>query len=156
MQPAGLLEITPRERVERDLHHLLAALAHVDEALHHRLLRVEVARELRELRDRDALVAHALDVQPGVEQREHETKVGRDRRLAREHELDLLLERVVAIVDLVVESDDLVAELDILRAQGVDDATDGAEDDLAGFLEPRLEGVQLSLELDSHPNLPVT
>ncbi len=91
-----------------------------------------------------------------MEEREHEPEIAGDRRLTGEHELDLLLERVVAVVDLVVERDDLVAELDVLRAECVDDATDRPDDDLAGLLESRLEGVQLSLELDSHPNLPVT
>jgi hypothetical protein len=115
-----------------------------------------MAGELRQLRDRDALVAHTLDVEPGVEQREHEAKVPRDRCLACEHELDLLLERVVALVDLVVEGDDLVAEFRVLRAESVDDAADRAEDDLPRLLEAGLERVQLALELDSHPNLPVT
>ena len=91
-----------------------------------------------------------------MQEREHEPEVAGDRRLAREHELDLLLERVVAVVDLVVERDDLVAELDVLGAQRIDDAADRPEDDLAGLLEPCFEGVQLALELDSHPNLPVT
>ena len=57
-----------------------------------------------------------------MQEREDETQVAGDRRLAGEHELDLLLERVVAVVDLVVERDDLVAELDVLRPQRVDDA----------------------------------
>ena len=59
-----------------------------------------------------------------MQQREHEPEIAGDRRLPREHELDLLLERVVALVDLVVERDDLVAQLDVLRAQRVDDPTD--------------------------------
>ena len=63
---------------------------------------------------------------------------------------------MVAVVDLVVEGDHLVAELDVLRPQRVDHAANRTEDDLARLLEPCLEGVQLSLELDSHPNLPVT
>ena len=67
-----------------------------------------------------------------------------------------LLEREVALVDLVVERDHLVAELDVLRPQGVDGAADRPEDDLAGLLEARLERVQLGLQLDSHPNRPVT
>ena len=54
---------------------------------------VEVTRELRELGDRDALVAHALDVDRAVEERENEAEVGRDGRLAGEHELDLVLDR---------------------------------------------------------------
>ncbi len=87
---------------------------------------------------------------------EHEPEVGRDGRLARQHHLDLLLEREIAIVDLVVERDHLVAQLDVLRAKRVDDAADRPEDDLAGLLEARFERVQLRLQLDSHPNRPVT
>ena len=110
-----LLDVPRRERVERHPHHLHAALAHVHEAVHHGALRVEMARELRELGDGDALVAHALDVDRRVEQREDEPQVGRDRGLAREHELDLVLDRHVPVVDLVVERDHLVAQLDVLR-----------------------------------------
>ena len=91
-----------------------------------------------------------------MEDREHESQVARDGGLAREGHLDLLLEREVARVDLVVERDHLVAELDVLRAERVDDAADRPQDDLARLLEARLEGVQLGLELDSHPNRPVT
>jgi len=91
-----------------------------------------------------------------VEQREDETEVARDRSLAREHELDLLLERQVALVNLVVERDHLLAQLDVLRPQRIEDAADRPEDDLSGLLEARLESVQLGLQLDSHPNLPVT
>ena len=91
-----------------------------------------------------------------MQERQHEPQVGRDGRLPREHELDLLLERVVAVVDLVVEGDDLVAQLDVLRTERVHDAADRAQDDLSGLLESCLEGVELALELDSHPNLPVT
>ena len=118
-----------------------------------RLLRAEVARELRQLRDRHALVAHALDVERRVQEREHEPQIAGDGRLPCEHELDLLLEREIAIVDLVVERDDLVAQLDVLRPQRVHDAADRPEDDLAGLLEPRFEGIQLApgTRLSSEP-----
>ena len=91
-----------------------------------------------------------------MEDREHEAEVACDGRLPREHELDLLLDREVALVDLVVERDDLVAQLDVLRAERVDDTADRPDDDLAGFLEARLERVELGLQLDPHPNRPVT
>jgi hypothetical protein len=102
------------------------------------------------------LVSDAFDVESAVQEGENETKVAGDGRLASEHELDLLLERVIPIVDLVVEGNDLVAELDVLRAQRVDDAAYRTEDDLAGLLESCFEGIQLGLEPDSHPNRPVT
>ena len=91
-----------------------------------------------------------------MEQREDESQVGGDRRLASEHQLDLLLHREVPVVDLVVEGDDLVAQLDVLRPQCIHDSADRSQNDLAGFLEASFEGVQLGLQLDSHPNLPVT
>ena len=91
-----------------------------------------------------------------MEHGEDEAEVARDRRLAGERHLDLPLEREVALVDLVVERDHLVAELDVLGTEGVDGAADRPQHDLAGLLEARLEAVQLGLELDSHPNRPVT
>ena len=156
VQPTSLIHVAVGERCQRHLDHLRAALAHVDETLDDGLSRVQVARQLGQLRDRHALVSHAFDVEPGVQERENETQIAGDRRLARKHELDLLLESVIAVVDLVVERDDLVAELDVLRPQRIDDTADRPEDDLAGFLESGFEGVQLRLEPDSHPNRPVT
>jgi hypothetical protein len=50
-----------------------------------------------------------------VQDREHEAQVGGDRRLLGEQLPDRLLDPVVAGVDLVVEGDDLVAQLDVLR-----------------------------------------
>ena len=52
---------------------------------------------------------------------------------------------MVAVVDLVVERDDLVAELDVLRARARRRAPRiGAEDELALLLEARLERVELA------------
>ena len=70
-----VLDVACRERVERDAHHLLAAFTHVDEAVHHGSLRVEMARELRQLGDRHALIADALDVDRRVEKRENEAQI---------------------------------------------------------------------------------
>src|SRR5207344_3173209 len=89
VQPACELEIARREGRQRDLHHLDAALTHVDESFHDDTLRAEVARELRELGDRHTLVSDALDVESGVEHGEHEPKVARDGRLTSENELHL-------------------------------------------------------------------
>ena len=74
-----------------------------------------------------------------MQQRENEPEVGRDGRLPGEDELDLVLDPQVAIVDLVVERDDLVAELDVLGSQRVDRAADRPGDDLAHLLEAGLE-----------------
>ncbi len=138
------------------MHHLDAALAHVDEAVDDVALRREVTRELRELRDRDALIAHALAVDRGVEKGENEAEVGRDGRLPGEDELDLVLHPQVAIVDLVVERDDLVAELDVLGSQRVDRAADRPGDHLPHLLEAGLQRVEIGLEIGPHPKRPVT
>ena len=47
-----------------------------------------------------------------LKQREHETQVGCDGGLAREQELDLLLDFEVLRVDVVVERDHLVREFE--------------------------------------------
>ena len=91
-----------------------------------------------------------------MENREDEPKIARHRSLARDHHLHLPLEREVPLVHLVVERDHLVAELDVLGSQSIDRAADRPEDDLAGFLEARLQGIELRLQPDPHPNRPVT
>ena len=117
-EAARPLDVPRRERVERDPHHLLGPLAHLRQPLDEVVPRLELGRELGQLRDRDALVADPLEVDRVVQDREHEPEVGRDGRLLREQLLDRLLDPVVARVDLVVERDDLVAQLDVLRAGG--------------------------------------
>ena len=135
-----------------------AYLSHFLEALREVVLRLEAVGELRQLRDRDGLVADSLEVHRVVEDGEHEPEVGRDRRLLGEHLLDVLLDAVVARVDLVVEADHLVAELDVAPLQGVHRAAHRAEHDLALLLQARLESVEVGLELDAghQPNRPVT
>jgi hypothetical protein len=49
-----------RERIERDPHHLGGALAHLGQSLDEVVVRLELARKLGQLRDRDALIADAL------------------------------------------------------------------------------------------------
>ena len=68
-------------------------------------LGLEIGGELRQLGDRDALIADPLEVDRVVQDREHEPKVGRDGRLLREQLSDQALDPVVARVDLVVERD---------------------------------------------------
>ena len=92
-----------------------------------------------------------------LQQREHEPEVGRDRGLAREQQLDPLLDLEVLRVDVVVEGDHLVGELDVLRAHRLDRAAQRAQHELALEAKKRLELVELFLEGDSHqPNRPVT
>ncbi len=91
-----------------------------------------------------------------VQKGENEAEVGRDGRLPGEDELDLVLHPQVAIVDLVVERDDLVAELDVLGSQRVDRAADRPGDHLPHLLEAGLQRVEIGLEIGPHPKRPVT
>ena len=84
-----------------------------------------------------------------VEEREHEAKVARDRRLLREQRLDAALDVEVDRVDLVVERDHLVAELGVLLPERVHRAAERAQDELSFFLQRRLGAVELLLERDS-------
>ncbi len=63
-------------------------------------------------------------------------------------------------VDLVVESDDLVAQLDVLRLECVDGGAYGAKHHGTLLLKACLEGFEALLVLDAchrhQPNLPVT
>ena len=76
---AGLLDVALGECIERDADHLLRTVAHLAQACDELVACLEVGGELRELRDRDALVADSLEVDGRVEHREHEPEVGRDR-----------------------------------------------------------------------------
>ena len=124
------------------MHHLRGALAHLGQPFDDVVAGLELSSELRQLRDRDALVADALEVDGVVQDREHEAQVGGHRRLLRKQLRDRLLDPVVAGVDLVVEGDDLVAELDVLRAEDVDGAAERPQDERALLLEGRLEPVE--------------
>ena len=146
------------ERVECDPDHLLGAIAHLPEAVDELGTRLEVGRELRQLRDRHALIADSLEVDRVVEDGQHQPEVGRDRPLLSEELGDPALDLVIADVDLVVEGDDLVAQLDVLRLEGVECASQSAEHDRSHLLDARLERVQALLVLDPgvHPKRPVT
>ena len=91
-----------------------------------------------------------------MEDREHESQVAGDGGLEGEDLLDELLDPVVALVDLVVERDHLVAELGVLRLERVERAAQGPQADVALLLQARLEPFEALPVLDPHPNLPVT
>ncbi len=156
----GPLDVARGERVERDPHHLRGALTHLGQPLDEVVARLELGGELRQLRDRDALVADPLEVDRVVQDREHEPQVGGDRRLLGEQLPDRLLDPVVARVDLVVERDDLVAQLDVLRAEDVDGAAERAQDELrpAPEASPRAHRgcAWNSTRAIAYPNRPVT
>ncbi len=91
-----------------------------------------------------------------MEHRQHEPEIGRDRRLSCEQVLDALLDREVARVDLVVEGDHLVGELPVLLHQRVEGSTQRAQRERPLLVDRRFELVEIFLEADPHPNLPVT
>ena len=157
VQRRRLLDVAVGEGVERDPDHLLGALAHVLERVEDAVVAdVEVAHQLRQLRDRDAVVGHPLEVEVHPQHREHEAKVDRDRRLAGEQRLHAGLDREVAAVDLVVEADHLVGELVVAARERVQRRAERAQDEVALLLDRRLELLELLLERRPHPNRPVT
>ena len=94
-----------------------------------------------------------------MQDREHEAEIRGHRGLLREQLADRLLDPVVAGVDLVVEGDDLVAELGVLRRENVDGTAQRPQDERALLLQSGLERVEAGLELDAghrQPNRPVT
>jgi hypothetical protein len=156
--PVALLE-----RAERDPDHLLGPLPHLLEAVEQCLVGREAVRQLRQLRDRDAEVAHPLEVEVVLQEREHEAEVARHRRLPRQQQLDALLDRDVLRVDVVVEGDHLVRQLEVARADGLDRAAQRAQDEVSLRVQGELQRVELLLEAEprhvpgvAHPNLPVT
>ena len=95
-------------------------------------------------------------MQVDVQDREDEPEIGGDRRLAREQELDSLLDAHIALVDVVVEGDHLVCELVVPLLERIDGAAERAQHERAFLLQRRLELVELLLERRPHPKRPVT
>src|SRR5262249_25120803 len=112
---------------------------------------VEAAHQLRQLRDRHAVVGHPLEMEVDPQNREHQAEVDRDRRLTREQRLHALLDPGVADVDLVVEPDHLVGELVVAAGERVQCRAQDAEDERALLLQIRLEALQLLVKALSHP-----
>ena len=117
---------------------------------------VEPAHQLRQLRHRDAVVGHALEVEVDAQDRQHEPEVAGDGRLPCEQRLHALLDAGVADVDLVVEADHLVGQLVVAACQRVQRRPQHAEDERALLLQIGLETLQLLVETDPHPKRPVT
>jgi hypothetical protein len=91
-----------------------------------------------------------------VQDRQHEPQVTGHRRLPREQRLNALLDRDVALVDVVVEGDHLVGQLVVALLQRVERAAERAQHEVAFLVQRRLEQVELVLEGRSHPKRPVT
>ena len=87
-QRVGTLEVAVGERVEGDPNHFFRPVAHLRQPLDELAPGPEVGCQLRQFRDRDALVAHPLEVDRVVEDGEHEAQVGGDRPLLGEDRLD--------------------------------------------------------------------
>ena len=118
-------------------------------------LDVQVAHQLRQLGDGDAVVGHPLEMEVDAQHREHEPQVDRDRRLPREQRLHAGLDREVAAVDLVVEADHLVGELLVAARERVERRAERAQDEVALLLQRRLELRELLGERElPHPNRP--
>ena len=149
-QRLGGNAVAQLQRTERDADHLLGPFPHLLEPFEQRVVGRKSLRQLGQLGDRDAEIAHPLEVQIVLEDREDEAKVARDRGLACQQELDPLLDLEVLRIDVVVEGDHLVGELEVLAAHGLDGATQRAKDELALDAERSLELVELLLERDPH------
>src|SRR5919201_66160 len=132
-------------RSTSDADHLLCPFPHVLEALEQHGIRLDVRDELRQLRDRDAVVGHSLEVQVDVQDREDEPQIGRDRGLPREQRLDLLLDLEVEAVHVVVERDHLVGQLEVALREGVERTAERPQDERTLLLQARLELVELGL-----------
>jgi hypothetical protein len=118
---------------------------------------VEAAHQLRQLRNGDAVVGHSLEVQVHTKHCQHEAQVGRNGGLPGEQRLHALLDCDVPPVDLVVEPDHLVRELVVAARQGVQRRTERPQDEIALFLDRRLELGELLGERQPHqPKRPVT
>ena len=147
-------DVARGERRERDADHLLRAHGDVLEARDERLVGRQALRELRQLGDRHAVVAHALEVQVDVQHREHEPQVDRDRRLQRQQALDALLQAVVAAIDLVVERDHLVGQIDVASIERVDRRAQRPQHVLPLLLQRGLEAFELLVEdVARHPRM---
>ena len=82
VQRLGLLDVAVGECVQRDPDHLLGPDPHVLERAEDPIVaHVEAAHQLRELRHRDAVVGHPLEVKVHPEDGKDEAQVGRDRGL---------------------------------------------------------------------------
>ena len=152
----GAREIPILERPERDADHLFAPGTHLLEAFDEPRPGVHLRNELRELGDRHAIVGHALEMQVDVKDCQHEAKIARNRSLPCEQRLDALLDRDVARVDVVVESDHLVGKLVVPLVERVDRSAQRAQDERSLFLEGGLQEIEVLLKRRSQPNRPVT
>jgi hypothetical protein len=81
--------------------------------------------------------------------------------LSGEEILDLPVDLEIALVDLVVERDDLVGQLDVLVLERIDGSPYRSEHEASLLVQARLQLVELAVELepvcaDAHPNRPVT
>ena len=149
-QRLGRGDIALGKRVERDLQHLFGSRRHLVERLQERRVRREAMRQLRELRDRHAVVAGPLDRAADVQEREDAPQVARDRRVEREQALDREQHAPVHLVDLVVVRDHLVGERQIAPIERVHAGAESPQHASALLLHVGLELVEILIERLSH------
>ena len=75
-----------------------------------------MARQLHELGDVHALIAHPLDAADDVQQRRDDPQVASDRRLPGEQRQHALVYLQVARIDPIIVGDDHPGQLDVLVA----------------------------------------
>src|SRR5207247_10687525 len=87
-QRFGAGEVAVAEGIESDPDHLLATRPHLLEAFDETRAGIHLWNELRELRDRHAVVGHSLEMEGDGENRQHQATVAGDRRRARKTDGD--------------------------------------------------------------------
>ena len=93
------------------------------------------------------MIAHALEVDDDREQRDHDPQVAGQRRLLREQQQRLVVDRIACAIDLVVVADDAVGERDVAFDQGLERALDLAIDHRAHLQDAVLEAGEVGVEL---------
>ena len=142
------LDVARGERVERDAAPSPPRDRPSPEPLDEIVVLLELGRELRQLRDRDAwspMRSRWIELWSTARTRRRSVATG---DCWASNSLDRLLDAVVARVDLVVEGDDLVAELDVLRLERVDGARTARRTTAPCSWRLGLERVEARLELD--------
>jgi hypothetical protein len=105
---AGDVLVELQQRRERGASDLARVARHLDDELHDLLVARELEEAYRSPCDGHRMVAHALEVQRGVQERREQTQVATDRRLQCDGGEDAVLHLDVALVDRAVGVDDLL------------------------------------------------
>ena len=134
------------ERRHRFFGHRLRLFAHLLERLEQLGCDHQVQRQLRQLGDVDALVAHPLKVQVDVQHGEDQPQVGRKRRLQCQQPNHAVLDARIGRVVLVILGDHHVGQLLIAGEQRLHRPIECAHDQPSVVLQLLLDRVELLLE----------